>query len=815
MKVLGALESAQLEWFTDAGKPAASSYVYRVIYVSDLKQVQVSDGTNWVPFLNTSTNQTISGDITFAGQQIFNGLHRLSVTTNSSSGAITALAPTTPATEFTGAVTSISGITSGASGATVMLINRSGSPFTVLDEDTGATAGNRIRTGTGTSISITNNSSVLLTYAGDSRWHVVGGVGAASAGGSKNYFAVSSANPNFSQNSVSPWSACTLTLSSGVPSGAPTLTATQMAIATTGTNPLLVSRSNYNLQLTKSAANAQGQGFISGALTIDREDLAKVLTGSFSYEVVSGTVDFSGQSTQSLEIWVYNTVSGAWTQPAGYRGINQSSGSGIVTFTFQTDSTAANNTYKIAVITAQTSASAYVVNFNDFAIGPTTVINGTPTNDWVDESSLFSVGGDSGATKTIQTKRIGDTLWVRGTITASSPAASAFSIDLPAKYKIDFTKITTTASVQIVGNCTIEASATTAFTAATSGVSQIFADGATQGSVFVGYQYGSNQIVKNNASAFLSAGNRFSFIFQVPVTGWSSNTQISSDTDTRVVTALIQSQASSYSMSAGTAITWGGGAIYDTHGAFNGTTTYTIPVSGYYEIKLSEIAAAANCYFQVYKTGSALNTTGTVCYYGATAGLIVQGSIVDKFNAGDAVTIVPGTATTLNYSATNYRAKWMITRVSGPSVIAATESVNARYNTNAGQTINGASANNIINYGTKVYDSHNAVTTGASWKFTAPISGKYSLKAYNATNNASYAAGERLYMEIWKNGVYDHMFVFTRIQSAITTNFGVIGTSTISLNAGEYIHVNYVTNPNTSLQTAGDLNWVAIERVGN
>lgn len=48
MKVLGALESAQIEWFTNAGKPSASSYPYRVIWVTDLKQVQVSDGSQWI-----------------------------------------------------------------------------------------------------------------------------------------------------------------------------------------------------------------------------------------------------------------------------------------------------------------------------------------------------------------------------------------------------------------------------------------------------------------------------------------------------------------------------------------------------------------------------------------------------------------------------------------------------------------------------------------------------------------------------------------------------------------------------------------------
>lgn len=48
MKIYSALEVAQLEWFTNAGKPAASAYPYRVIWVSDLKQVQVSDGSQWV-----------------------------------------------------------------------------------------------------------------------------------------------------------------------------------------------------------------------------------------------------------------------------------------------------------------------------------------------------------------------------------------------------------------------------------------------------------------------------------------------------------------------------------------------------------------------------------------------------------------------------------------------------------------------------------------------------------------------------------------------------------------------------------------------
>ena len=156
-KIYGALEVAQLEWFTQSpdNRPLAASNTYRVIYASDVKQVQISDGTNWIAFINGSTNQTLAGNITFSGQQIFNGLHRLSVTTDSSStGAITALNNTTPVIEFTAAVTSISGIANSASGATVMLVNRTGGTVAVLDEDTGATAANRIRTGTGAQINL-------------------------------------------------------------------------------------------------------------------------------------------------------------------------------------------------------------------------------------------------------------------------------------------------------------------------------------------------------------------------------------------------------------------------------------------------------------------------------------------------------------------------------------------------------------------------------------------------------------------------------------------------------------------------------------
>lgn len=57
MKVMGMLEVAQIEAFTNAGKPAASSYAYRVIWISDLSQLYVSDGTNWLAFAPSSSSR--------------------------------------------------------------------------------------------------------------------------------------------------------------------------------------------------------------------------------------------------------------------------------------------------------------------------------------------------------------------------------------------------------------------------------------------------------------------------------------------------------------------------------------------------------------------------------------------------------------------------------------------------------------------------------------------------------------------------------------------------------------------------------------
>ena len=77
-----------------------------------------------------------------------------------------------------GSQTSFRSISTGANGQFLAIINKTGSLLQIANEDSGATAGNRIVTGTGGPISLQNNASLFLAYLGSaSRWQVVGGTG--------------------------------------------------------------------------------------------------------------------------------------------------------------------------------------------------------------------------------------------------------------------------------------------------------------------------------------------------------------------------------------------------------------------------------------------------------------------------------------------------------------------------------------------------------------------------------------------------------------------------------------------------------------
>lgn len=654
---------------------------------------------------------------------------------------------------------------------------------------------------------IYNTDTKQLLVSDGTRWVQQG-----STGGSKNYFQNSQINPDFEGNTVSPWSAFTTTLSSGVPTTV-TTSATQMAISVSATNPLA---GGYSMLLTKSAANAVGQGFISSAFTIDREDLAKVLTGSFYYEVVSGTINLSGTSTQSLEVWLYNVTANSWIQPSGYRGMNQGVGQGRLAFQFQTDATAANNQYRLVVLTAQTDTNAYVVKFDDFSVGPTVINQGAAMTDW--DSFTQTGSWVSNTTYSSKWRRVGDTLQVMGQVALSGAPTSAFlSLNLPSGLSIDTTKVVNTASesnllgvAKVLDNGSqYYRPASVVYNNATSVVIHAASTSTSQTA---------DSLITQSVPMTFANGDQIWFFYSVPIAGWSSNVQLSSDTDTRVVLGCLDGSGTVSSINASTEYYLIFPAVStthdsDTHGAFSNTgtfsvtttannaTKYTAPVSGKYIITPSvywNSFGASNHFrnIRIYVNGSLaknLRTTGL-------SEQLHSASISLNLNAGDVVslgifhTASASGAISSSVSTTDGTTEFNVVRVSGPSVIAANELIAARCagGTPAGTVASSFASSTNITGMINVIDTHGSLVSNA---FTASISGTYEVSAQMGING-TYSVNQFAALSISKNNTeYDS---FRTIAAASVTSLHVqMPPTLIKLVAGDVVALRAVSNATT------------------
>lgn len=90
-----------------------------------------------------------------------------------------------------------------------------------------------------------------------------------------------------------------------------------------------------------------------------------------------------------------------------------------------------------------------------------------------------------------------------------------------------------------------------------------------------------------------------------------------------------------------------------------------------------------------------------------------------------------------------------LTAVSGDTILASkwnelvarTEPVMAQYYLGTAHHCNNGNQSPvgcIVNFNVKEYDTHNAVTTGSAWKFTAPMAGKYRVTTTITTASLSW-----------------------------------------------------------------------------
>ena len=552
-------------------------------------------------------------------------------------------------------------------------------------------------------------------------------------------------------------------------------------------------RSQASFLFTKDAVNRQGQGF-SYDFTIDDADLAKVMQISMDYKVASGTY-----ADGDVKIYIYDVTNGVIIEPAGHSLLNVLD-TGKVPASFQTNIN--SNNYRLIFHVSSTSASAFTLKFDNISVGPVVKSQGFAGTDWKPYTPTGS--WTTNVNYTGQWRRIGDsieglvTLEIVGGIAAGDLTFSAAQLfNGIGGLSIDINKLTSYGS----SNDTISI-----------GVGQYEDSGAlNRGGCTVWYQrsFGGIKIAGPSFSDFnggantpiaFAAGDSISFTFKLPIVGWSSNVEVSSDTDTRVVSMSYKS-VSSTTITASTPLAFIT-KRHDTHGAWS-TNKFIVPVAGKYRVSFSGFYAASG----ISDLGVFLNG---VEYAGFMANINTSrnsGSVTVDCKANDEITIVPNGSGTITDATNVYLS---IERLSGPSQIAASESVNARYQATSGQVF-GVGTSTVL-FPTKIYDSHYSFSSNTT--YSAPMSGKYSVKVKVTTNTISSVSTNVL--NILVNGVVVSSCNYAD-SYATAGGFTFQCIDDIQLVAGDLVTITFTNGFGgsvTAVTTIGQ-NIFSISRIGN
>lgn len=567
--------------------------------------------------------------------------------------------------------------------------------------------------------------------------------GASGSGGSagKNYISSYNGNPcngDFESGSISGWSVFSVSsITNGLPSGAPT------TIAAGGSNPDITLLSpgsqlagQYSLQAS-FPTTSQYKGFITEVFTIDAQDRAQVLTFGFHYQLTSSAsnVNFSGTSSNTFIVSIY-AVDGSnagWIQPAGVYSMTQSSGAGFATGTFQTYSDTTQYRFAILCFNNPTTTSA-TIKFDDFSVGPTVVVNGTPVTDWVDRGTMtigaVSAPPSKGTTSIdkVLMRRVGDSAQFLYNYAQTGAGASAgtgdYLFSLPAGMSIDTSKIQlVSGGFARSGNTRIGSGTVSVTTSGTVGNVDVYPYSSTQVILYVSGAQDTAGTVSSAVDEPVGSGvfpttttaSSYKFTFTVPIAGWSSNVQISSDTDTRVI-SFSGSQSSQAVTAIVTDIAFT--TSIDKTGSWNGTQ-FVVPVAGDYLVSAAAVTSVSAT-LRVFVDGSSY-LNGYIGASSSAGGNAAGGStLVTGLRAGQLISVRSSATCTITVGNLG------IFRLSGPSVVAASETVAMTYTGTATGTLTTGGTNFLATVPTKVFDTHNAYASGL---YTVPVSGKYQVYA--------------------------------------------------------------------------------------
>jgi hypothetical protein len=145
------------------------------------------------------------------------------------------------------------------------------------------------------------------------------------------------------------------------------------------------------------------------------------------------------------------------------------------------------------------------------------------------------------------------------------------------------------------------------------------------------------------------------------------------------------------------------------------------------------------------------------------------------------------------------------------------ETVAARYDTDAGQSIDNASYE-VVNFDSTTfgYDTHNCVTTGASWVFTANRAMKVNLLTKIRFTSNAWTAGQLAELKVYKNGGNIGTLDDYECEANSTRYVSLQGSIDVDLNKDDTLDVRAYQNTGGGLALSSDEenNYICISIIG-
>jgi len=582
--------------------------------------------------------------------------------------------------------------------------------------------------------------------------------------------------------------------------GSPNIT-----FASSATTPL---RGPGSGLLTKGAANRQGEG-ISTDFTIDTADKGRMLQISFDYTTATGYVD------NDIRIYIYDVTNSTLIEPS-QRDLLATSLNGQYVAFFQTPTT--STSYRLIYHISSTSATAYPLKIDNVKLGPIDIASSGASKACkiYRATSAFSVAAATETTVQFNTTKYDlSGMATLGSYAITAPESGLYLLNcnlaitgltndesLILRLKVDGTAVLTSTMADPVSD--------TASSIICSGAVQL-----TKGAVITATV---DSAADTAYDISLDASATSSFLEAVLLQSDAS------DLNRSVIAFKAYRAAAANQTSTGAAQQVQLDTIqYDTAGGWvGGSYRWVAPESGYYfllgNVAMAGIADTKGIQPYLYVNGSSI-AVGDFVPGGASGSRQGNVNTIILLNKGDYVELFAyqndGASEAYSVGAENtYLAGFKIN--CGVLSLAPTENIVAVYNTNAGQSISSGAAAAIIDFEDKVVDTHNAVTTGASWKFTAPISGYYNVSFLTTlAANTGWSGAESLYVSIYTDGAETSREYEYPNGGGVSIEAVNRHNRCIYLGKGSYVDIRIVQNSGGAIALSGTATnvWVSINKI--